>query len=149
MYFNVNVILLSTFICSRFFHCQDVKVRRRRFASVVSLLDQWVGRDVEEYAEPEKYIQSRGIQATYEERDKFEYLGRPKGFLASFLHWDEKYESMGPTLTRMVGLAKDLLEHTDIIQSLVAKSLVSRRKVYDSVSSERESGNYIESKIQS
>ena len=149
MYLNVNAILLSTIISLRSFHCQDVKFRGRRFASVVSLLDQWVGRDGEEYARPEKYVPPRGMQSNYEERDKFEYLGRPKGFLANFLHWDEKYESMGPTLTRVVGLAKDLLEHTDIIQSLLTKSLVSKRKVYDSVNSEREDGHYIESNIKS
>ena len=35
------------------------------------------------------------------------------------------------------------------IQSLLTKSLVSKRKVYDSVNSEREDGHYIESNIKS
>lgn len=144
MYLNVSIVLVSTLLTSRFLHCQDVKLRRRRFASVLTMLEHWVGREGQEFAQPEKLVKNKVVKAPYDKKDMFEYLGRPKGFLANFLHWDEKYESMGPTLTRMVGLAKDLLEHTDIIQSLVAKNLVAKRKVYDS---QTEKGNYIESNI--
>ena len=134
MYLSFNVLLFSTLLTSSFLHSKDIKIRRRRFARVLNLLEEWVGGgSKEEYAAPEPHIKNiLTAQGTpYERADTFQYLGRPKGFLAQFLHWDENYEAMGPTLTRMVGLAKDLLEHTDVIQSIVSQELGAERKTYD------------------
>ena len=133
MYLSINVILFSTLLTSSFLHSKDIKIRRRRFASVLNLLDEWVVGGTEQYAAPEPHRKNilAAERAPYDRSDKFQYLGRPKGFLAQFLHWDENYESMGPTLTRMVGLAKDLLEHTDVIQSIVSQELGAERKTYD------------------
>ena len=132
MYLSINVLLFSTLLTASFILSKDIKIRRRRFARVLSLLEDWVGGDSEEYAAPEPHINNilAAQGAPYERSDNFQYLGRPKGFLAQFLHWDENYEAMGPTLTRMVGLAKDLLEHTDVIQSIVSKELGAKRKTY-------------------
>ena len=132
MYLSINVLLFSTLLTSSFLHSKDVKIRRRRFARVLSLLDEWVGEDQENYAAPEPHIKNiRTTQGTpYERSDNFQYLGRPRGFLAQFLHWDENYEAMGPTLTRLVGLAKDLLEHTDVIQSIVSQKLGAGSQTY-------------------
>ena len=134
MYLSINVLLFSTLLTSSFIHTKDIKIRRRRFARVLSLLEEWAGGDNEEYAAPESHINNIQAKqgAPYERSDNFQYLGRPKGFLAQFLHWDENYEAMGPTLTRMVGLAKDLLEHTDVIQSIVSKELGAKRRTYGS-----------------
>ena len=138
MYLSINIILFSTLLTSSFLHSKEIKIRRRRFASVLSLLDEWVAGSNEEYAAPEAHVKSilAAEKAPYERSDNFQYLGRPKGFLAQFLHWDENYEAMGPTLTRMVGLAKDLLEHTDVIQSIVSQELGAKRKTYDRENSE-------------
>ena len=138
MYLSINVLLFSTLLTSSFLHSKDVKIRRRRFARVLSLLEEWVGGNEEDYAAPEPHVKNlRTAQGSpYERADNFQYLGRPKGFLAQFLHWDENYEAMGPTLTRMVGLAKDLLEHTDVIQSIVSQELGAKRKTYDRENSE-------------
>ena len=140
MYLSFNVLLFSTLLTSSFLHSKDIKIRRRRFARVLNLLEEWVGGSKEEYAAPEPHIKNiLTAQGTpYELTDTYEYLGRPKGFLAQFLHWDENYEAMGPTLTRMVGLAKDLLEHTDVIQSIVSKELGAKRKTYGSDNSEEQ-----------
>ena len=102
------------------------------------MLDEWVVGGNQEYAAPEPQRNSilTAESAPYDRSDNFQYLGRPKGFLARFLHWDEKFEEMGPTLTRLVGLARDLLEHTDIIQSLVTQKLGVSGRVYDSDSSD-------------
>ena len=133
MYLSINVLLFCTLLTSSLLHSKDIKIRRRRFASVLSLLDEWVVGGNKEYATPEPQKKSilTAERAPYDHSDNFQYLGRPKGFLAKFLHWDENYESMGPTLTRMVGLAKDLLEHTDVIQSIVSQELGAERKTYD------------------
>ena len=138
MYLSINVLLFSTLLVSSFLHSKDIKIRRRRFASVLNLLDEWVGGGTELYAAPEPHRKNilAAERAPYDRSDNFQYLGRPKGFLAQFLHWDENYESMGPTLTRMVGLAKDLLEHTDVIQSIVSQELGAKRKTYDRENSE-------------
>ena len=138
MYININVLLFSTLLTASFLHSKDIKIRRRRFARVLSLLDEWVGGSNEEFAAPEPHVKNiRAAQrAPYERADSSPYLGRPKGFLAQFLHWDENYEAMGPTLTRLVGLAKDLLEHTDVIQSIVTQQLGAGSKTYERENSE-------------
>ena len=119
----MNLLLLSILLSSKFLNSEASKVRKRRFASVLSLLDQWRGKADQEYAIPESYVFNAVPVAPYDNSDSFQYLGRPNPFLANFLQWDEKYESMGPTLTRILGLAKDILENTDIIQSSVRTNL--------------------------
>ena len=50
-----------------------------------------------------------------------EYLGRPSPLLAKLLNWDKNWEELGPLGARMVGLVRDLAEHSDILQSIFSK----------------------------
>merc|ERR1712243_116780 len=74
--------------------------------------------------------------APYDDSDQYEYHGRPSPIIAELLDWDENFDELGPTFSRLVGLSKDLLEYSDVFQSLTAKA-IGLDKIY------REDNQYI------
>ena len=106
---------------------KTLKSRKRRF---VDFMNFWSGDPSEEYAVPEKFVHFAKPFSPYDANNKYDYLGRPSHFMAKLLKWDMKYEELGPTVSRLLGLARDLLEHSDVIQSIVAKQLGAEGKVY-------------------
>ena len=94
--------------------------RKRRFAS---LMDFWNPREIEDYALPEKVMKFAEPKAEYDKLNKYEYLGRPSPIMQRLLKWDYQYEELGPTVSRLISLLKSILTDSDVLQSMVSKSL--------------------------
>ena len=61
-----------------------------------------------------------------------DYLGRPGPLLSSILRWDDRAEHLGPLLSRLVQLTRDIVEETDIVQSvLLAKVGMEDSLIHD------------------
>ena len=61
---------------------------------------------------------------------KSAFLGRPTRFIAKLLHWDKTPQFMGPLVSRLIKLNKELLENTNIVQSIVMQGLGLEPEVY-------------------
>ena len=49
-----------------------------------------------------------------------DYIGhRPGPILSRILGWDDRAEHFGPLMSRLLQLSKDMVEETDVIQSLI------------------------------
>ena len=124
---------------------KTVHSRRKRF---VSMWDYWGGETSGEFAVPERIVKFVKPGSPYEDKVKSTgYLGRPSPMMAKFLNWDHTYEELGPTFSTMLGLTQvkenistilhiydlqqDLLEHSDVFQSLVARNLGQDGYIYD------------------
>ena len=127
---------------------QTVHSRRKRF---VSMLDYWGGESSKEsqFAVPEKIVKNVRPGSPYEDRVRDTgYLGRPGPLMATFLKWDRSFEELGPTFSTMLGLSRvywplivnnfsnillpqDLMENTDVYQSLVKRTLGHEGFVYE------------------
>ena len=112
--------------------------RRRRFAEFLKF---WANNEAEiEFAVPEKLVFSYGNDdhsfAPYDNSDENEYHGRPSPIVAELLDWDKNYDELGPTFSRLVGLSKDLLEYSDVFQSLAIQA-IGLDKIY------RENNQYV------
>ena len=94
--------------------------RKRRFAS---LMDFWNPREIEDYALPEQVMKFAEPKAEYDKLNKYEYLGRPSPIMQRLLKWDYQYEELGPTVSRLISLLKSILTDSDVLQSMVSKSL--------------------------
>ena len=94
--------------------------RKRRFAS---LMDFWNPREIEDYALPEQVMKFAEPKAEYDKLNKYDYLGRPSPIMQRLLKWDYQYEELGPTVSRLISLLKSILTDSDVLQSMVSKSL--------------------------
>ena len=94
--------------------------RKQRFAS---LMDSWNLREIEDYALPEQVMKFAEPKAEYDKLNKYEYLGRPSPIMQRLLKWDYQYEELGPTVSRLISLLKSILTDSDVLQSMVSKSL--------------------------
>ena len=101
--------------------------RKRRFAC---LMDSWNLREIEDYALPEQVMKFAEPKAEYDKLNKYEYLGRPSPIMQRLLKWDYQYEELGPTVSRLISLLKSILTDSDVLQSMVSKSL-GHSIVYD------------------
>ena len=119
------ICVMSLIISCKLLNSTSLR-RKRRFAS---LLDFW-NRDNEEYALPEKVMKFAESKAEYDKLNNYEYLGRPSPIMQRLLKWDYQYEELGPTVSRLISLLKSILTDSDVLQSMVSKSL-GHRIVYD------------------
>ena len=67
--------------------------------SILLILSSDWSEKIVKYAEP---------SSPYDALNKFEYLGRPAPLLAKLMKWDQPYEELGPTFSRLLGLSKVL-----------------------------------------
>merc|ERR1719365_432325 len=124
---KLSIVIVMIFLLE--VESDHLLVRRRRFAEYLKF---WANNEAEnQYAVPEKLIFNYGDQsfAPYDDSDKNEYHGRPSPIVAQLLDWDQNYDELGPTFSRLVGLSKDLLESSDVFQSLAAKA-IGLEKIY-------------------
>lgn len=108
------LVLLSTIDCSELLH------RRRRFAELFKKF--WVTDDPEQYAVPEKIVKFAEPSSPYDSLNSYDYLGRPAPLLARLMKWDQPYEELGPTFSRLLGLSK--------VSYLVEKPLIFHCKLF-------------------
>merc|ERR1712142_111291 len=99
--------------------------RKRRFASLSKFVKKWTANENEatseiitdDYVPIEPYVIPES-----------EYLGRPGPTVAKLLRWDDRVEHGGPLVSRLVPLTRDIVEETDIVQSVLL-SLVGMENI--------------------
>lgn len=111
--YNTVVFLLLT---SPALYSQHHISRRRRFALLGNFVKEWTVSENEAPSEdvPEKYLPTKHYTIA-----DTGYLGRPDPVISKLLRWDDRPEYLGPLLSRLVQLTKDILEETDVAQSLL------------------------------
>ena len=97
-------LLLYLLFLSSTIDCSDLLQRRRRFAELFKKF--WESDDPEQYAVPEKIVKFAEPRSPYDSLNNYEYLGRPAPLLARLMKWDQPYEELGPTFSRLLGLSK-------------------------------------------
>ena len=113
------ICVMSLLILCKLLNSSSLR-RKQRFAS---LMDSWNLREIEDYALPEQVMKFAEPKAEYDKLNKYEYLGRPSPIMQRLLKWDYQYEELGPTVSRLISLLKSILTDSDVLQSMVSKSL--------------------------
>ena len=121
MIFHARVLIIKTLVfllltCPAYsYHPHS---RRKRFAILESYVKKWTGSENEAPSEdiPEKY-------QPVERYSKYEYLDRPGPMISKLLRWDHRLEHLGPLLSRLVQLTKDIVEETDVVQSVLLSTV--------------------------
>ena len=102
-------------------------VRRRRFASLIKYFNTVTKNDNEA---PSKVVEEEYIPADPYGSVESDIKGHSRPFLSKILQWDDRPDHLGPLLSRLVQLTKDLMEDTDVVQSVVMRDLGMGEEVY-------------------
>ena len=102
-------------------------VRRRRFAGLIKYFNTVTKNDNEA---PSEVVEEEYIPEDPYGSAESDFKGHPRPFLSKILQWDDRPEHLGPLLSRMVQLSKELVEDTDVVQSIVMRDLGMGEEVY-------------------
>ena len=119
MIFQARIVVIKTLVfllltCPAYsYHPYS---RRKRFAILESYVKKWTGSENE--------APSEDIPEQYQPVEHYiGYRDRPGPMISKLLRWDHRPKHLGPLLSRLVQLTKDIVEETDVVHSVLLSTV--------------------------